>query len=49
MSLSGQPALERESAKGLHGATGLSGLRNLAHAWIRDTRGQSRRAELVIG
>jgi hypothetical protein len=41
--------LEREPGIGLHGATGLRGRRNLALAWIRDARSQSRRAELVIG
>ena len=44
----GQPALERESGIGLHGAAGLRSLRNLAYAWICDPRGQSRRAQLVI-
>ena len=41
--------LEEESAIGLHGATGLRGRRDLAHAWIRNAGGEGRRAELVIG
>jgi hypothetical protein len=41
--------LEGESGISLHRAAGVGGCRNRGHAWIRDARCKSRRAELVIG
>jgi hypothetical protein len=40
---------EGESGIGLHRAAVVGGCRNRGHAWIRDARCKSRRAELVIG